>query len=280
MSTQEQKALAPTLRAGNAAVGIIPTTFDDCYRMAKLLSASGLVPDQFKDKPEATCVAIMQGLEVGLAPMAALQSIAVINGRPSLWGDGALAVVRASGLMEYIKEWTEDTIAYCEIKRSGEPALIRTFSDADAKTAGLLGKKGPWQEYRPRMRQMRARSWAMRDGFADVMKGLHIVEEARDIPIRDITPAKPAVLDVPDDIDQTSKKQTEAESPQIEHEPLADAKSYLAKLKEDLDSAGDLGLINETWNANADIVENRLSRTDRAVAEGYLETALAKVDDR
>jgi hypothetical protein len=131
----------------------------------------------------------MQGLEVGLAPMAALQSIAVINGRPALWGDGALAVVRASGLMESIKEWTEDTTAYCEARRKGEPEPIRrSFSDADAKAAGLTNKKGPWQDYRPRMRQMRARSWVLRDGFADVLKGLHIAEEAQDIPMRDITP--------------------------------------------------------------------------------------------
>ena len=185
-------AIAQTLTAGGKALGIIPQTFDDCYRMGKLMALSGLVPDSFKNNAEACCVAIMQGLEVGLSPMAALQSIAVINGRPSLWGDGALAVVRASGKMEWLKEWTEDTTAYCEAKRKGEDGtVLRSFSDADAKAAGLLNKKGPWQDYRPRMRQMRARSWVLRDGFSDILKGLHIAEEAQDIPMRDITPPQP-----------------------------------------------------------------------------------------
>ena len=45
-------------------------------------------------------IAIMHGLEVGLSPLSALQRIAVINGRPTIWGDGALALVKASGLCE------------------------------------------------------------------------------------------------------------------------------------------------------------------------------------
>jgi len=184
-------AVAPSLTAGSRAMAIIPQTFDDCYRMGKILAACGMVPASYNNNPEACTVAIMQGLEVGLSPIAAVNSIAVINGRPSLWGDGALAVVRASGLLEYMKEWTSDTTAYCEAQRRDEPEpIVRTFSDADAKSAGLLTKKGPWQDYRPRMRQMRARSWVLRDGFADVLKGLHIGEEAQDIPMRDVTPKR------------------------------------------------------------------------------------------
>jgi hypothetical protein len=266
------------LKAGAHPVGIVPTTFEECYRMAKLLSSTAMVPEAFRDKPDDCCVAIMQGLEVGLSPIAALNSIAVINGRPSLWGDGAMAVVRASGLAEHITETDDGETATCMIRRKGEDEpIVRKFSMADAKKAGLATKKGPWTDYPQRMRQMRARSWALRDGFADVLKGLHIAEEAQDIPMRDITPNKPAVLDVPEDI---APQASEAEAPQAEHEPLADAKSYLAKLKEDLEAAGSVELINEVWNANADLVEARLSRSDRATAESHLEKALSRADAR
>lgn len=191
LSQHKGTVLAPSLSAGSRAMAIVPQTFDDCYRMGKILAASGLAPAAYNGNPEACTVAIMQGLEVGLSPIAAVNSIAVINGRPSLWGDGALAVVRASGLLDYLKEWTEGDTAYCEARRKDEPEPItRTFSDADAKAAGLLSKKGPWQDYRPRMRQMRARSWVLRDGFADVLKGLHIIEESQDIPMRDVTPKR------------------------------------------------------------------------------------------
>src|SRR5690606_6210149 len=67
-----------------------------------------------------------------------------------------------------------------------------TFSVADAKKAGLWGKQGPWQQYPKRMLSMRARAFALRDGFADVLRGLGIAEEVQDHqPIRDVTPLTP-----------------------------------------------------------------------------------------
>ncbi len=89
--------------------------------------------------------------------------------------------------MEWIKETYEgegDTLtAICQIKRFNDPEVKRaSFSTADAKAAGLLGKQGPWTQYRARMLKMRARSWALRDGFSDVLKGLGVTEEVQDIP--------------------------------------------------------------------------------------------------
>ncbi len=55
-----------------------------------------------------------------------------------------------------------------------------SFSMDDAKRAGLAGKKGPWQDYPRRMRQMRARSFALRDAFADALRGLSVREEVMD----------------------------------------------------------------------------------------------------
>ena len=44
------------------------------------------------------------------------------------------------------------------------------------------------------MLQMRARSWALRDAFADVLRGIQSVEEVRDIPeVIDVTPTPPAL---------------------------------------------------------------------------------------
>ena len=149
---------------------------------------------------EKAMVAILHGLEIGLTPMAALQSIAVVNGRPTVYGDGAIALVRASGKCEYIREEVkgdgEAMAAVCEVKRKGEERpIIGRFSVGDAKRAGLWGKKGPWTQYPKRMLTMRARAFAMRDGFADVLRGLGIAEEVQDIPARqthDQIPLPPA----------------------------------------------------------------------------------------
>jgi hypothetical protein len=111
-----------------------------------------------------------------------MQNIAVINGRPSLWGDAVIALARNSPMCEYIVETCTDTLATCKVKRRGEPEQIRTFGMEDASKAGLKGKQGPWAQYPKRMMQMRARAFAIRDVFPDVLKGLPVAEEVMDMP--------------------------------------------------------------------------------------------------
>ena len=171
----------PQLAVGGKLSPIIPQTMDEAYRLAKAVCMAGMAP-RGMDTPEKAMIAIMRGMEVGLTPFQALDKIAVVNGRPTIWGDGAMALVRASGLCEWIKEKIEGTgdarVGVCEAKRRGDPeAIRRTFSVTDAKKAGLWGKQGPWTQYEERMLQMRARAFTLRDGFADVLGGLYLKEE-------------------------------------------------------------------------------------------------------
>lgn len=196
---QPRVQLAP-LTAGARPKAIVPTDMDQVWRFATIVVKSGMAPKGM-EKAEAITVAIMHGLEVGLTPLMALQRIAVINGRPSIWGDAAIGLVRASGLCEYVQEMIngdgDNMVASCRAKRKGEKEPIeRTFSVGDAKKAGLWGKQGPWQQYPKRMLQMRCRAFALRDLFADVLGGLYIAEELEglddDPPLKDVTP-RPAV---------------------------------------------------------------------------------------
>ena len=158
-----------------------PQTFEQALTFCDYLANSDLVPKDFKGKPENCLIAIQWGAELGLKPLQALQNLAIINGRPALWGDAVLAIVRASPLCEYVTESDDGHTATCKVKRRGESEEIRKFSMDDAKTAGLLGKAGPWTQYPKRMRQMRARAFALRDVFTDVLRGMAIAEEIMDI---------------------------------------------------------------------------------------------------
>lgn len=174
-----------------------PRTLDEALKFADYMAKSDLVPKDFKEKPGNCLIAIQWGMELGLKPMQALQNIAVINGRPALWGDAVIALVRASPICEYVTESLEGNVAVCRVKRRGEAEQVRTFSDDDAKAAGLLGKQGPWTQYRNRMKQMRARSYALRDVFPDVLKGIQIAEEVMDIPPeRDVTPSRATPMQI------------------------------------------------------------------------------------
>lgn len=165
-----------------AAFDLSPQTFEQALTFSDYLAESDMVPKDFKGKPGNCLIAMQWGSELGLKPLQALQNIAVINGRPALWGDAVIAIVRGSPLCEYvIEELDAQGSAVCRVKRRGEQEQVRTFSDMDAKTAGLLGKQGPWTTNPKRMKQMRARSFALRDVFPDVLKGIAIAEEAQDI---------------------------------------------------------------------------------------------------
>lgn len=184
----EKKEVKTTalMACGSAQGGLIPGNFEGMWRLATIMSASGLMPKGVQSV-EAVFVAIQMGMEVGLSPMQSVQNIAVINGRPSLWGDSVLALVRASGLLEDFSEtiegeWGKDNCtAICKARRKGQDQeIIRSFSIGEAKTAGLWNGGAVWPKYPRRMLQMRARSFCLRDGFGDVLKGLRMAEEVMD----------------------------------------------------------------------------------------------------
>jgi hypothetical protein len=169
-----------------------PRSFGELLEFCKMVAASGIVPEIYQGNPGAILVAIQMGAEVGLAPMQALQNIAVINGRPSVWGDAGLAIVKNHPDFVSITEDVREDGTTVTLCRRGQPEVVRAFNFDLAKEAGLLDKKGPWQNYPMRMMQMRARWWAMRDQFPDALRGIHSAEESQDID-RHGTNTRPAV---------------------------------------------------------------------------------------
>lgn len=161
---------------------LAPSSLQEAMDFANMLSKSNLVPKDYQGNPSNCIIAMQWGLEIGLQPLQAMQSIAVINGRPAIWGDAMLALVRGSGQLEYIHEDPTDDGCTVRLKRKGEPEAERTFTKEDAKKTGLSSKQGPWTQYPKRMMQLRARAFALRDVFPDVLRGVFIAEEAQDMP--------------------------------------------------------------------------------------------------
>lgn len=198
------------------------------------IAPKGVSPDQ--------ALGIMAfGLELGLGPIASLSSIAFVNGRPSMFGDGIMALLMRSGeLADMPAETIEGTgdarVAVCTLKRkSMATPITRRFSISDAKAAGLWGKSGPWTQYPERMLRWRAFGWAARDGFADVLRGLWTREEAMDIPTVEVrtveaqpAPAAPAASTTPAPAPAQRNEIT------TEHTRLGQAVLYLAEGDQEL----------------------------------------------
>ena len=178
VTTTENAALAPR----GMGFDLSPQTFEQAMKFSHMLADSDLVPKDFRGKPGNCLIAMQWGSELGLKPLQALSNIAVVNGRAALWGDAIIALVRSSPLCEYVQESDDGHTATCRAKRRGEPEQVVTFSMDDAKQAGLAGKQGPWSQYPNRMRQMRARAFALRDVFPDVLRGMPVAEEVQDMP--------------------------------------------------------------------------------------------------
>ncbi len=175
---------APLRAAGGGVQSIIPQDAEQAFRMAQMIHASGMAPRDMQS-PEKIVTSIIAGMEIGLKPFQSVQSFAVVNGRPTIWGDAALGLVQASGYLDDFEETIggdgEAMVATCRAKRIDRKSeIVRTFSVADAKKAGLWGKSGPWSQYPRRMLQLRARAFCIRDGFPDVLKGIGIQEEVAD----------------------------------------------------------------------------------------------------
>lgn len=178
---------------------LTPQNLTEAIEFSKLMAKSEVVPKEYIGKPANILVAVQMGMELGLSPIQAVNSIAVINGKPTMYGDAPLAVIKASGVLDpnfaqggIDERSPEECLAAaegrCAVKRKDQAQpTIRTFSRADAEKAGLYrrsGPTGPWNTYEGRMLMFRARGWALRDSCPDVLKGLRIAEEESDVPVQ------------------------------------------------------------------------------------------------
>lgn len=267
----------PQLHAGSAVRAIVPVDFEGAWRIASAVCKAGMAPRTL-ETPEKAMVAILHGLEVGMTPMSALQSIAVIGGRPTIWGDGALGLVQASGKMlsheEFFEGEGDGLKAVCIVVRAGDPKPKRgSFSIADAKKASLWSKAGPWQQYPQRMLMMRARAFALRDGFADVLRGLGITEEVQDIPNKapepredpPAPPAAPIAVEVTAQVteDAAAEKAAVIEVNEIVPDPINDLEAFKTFCEQRFISSTSAEHLNEMWTKYVEPVEASLFPPDQ-----------------
>lgn len=205
MNESAEKAVMPVVSRECGAIelsanGVKMKTVAECAEFCRLLQAGGMIPKGMT--VEGAVIATLAGARLGLDPFQSVQGIASINGRPAIWGDALVAIVKGSGLVEdeaveYLPTRSDCKGVRYSVKRKGVPTpYVGTFSKADAEKAGLWGK-GVWQAYPARMMFNRARAFALRDGFADVLRGFRIAEEeqdsvtAQEVPTHDVEAPQP-----------------------------------------------------------------------------------------
>lgn len=185
-STAMTVAPAPASATGFGLI-MSPTTLAETRAFCEMLAKTEFVPKAFRLKPDSIMVVGAMGSRLGVDVFSAMAGIADINGRPSVYGDLMLAVCLMHPLFEDCietfagKPYDDNYTATCVAKRKGREPVTRSFSVIEAKEAQLWKKAGPWTNTPQRMLQMRARSFALRDTFADRLAGFHSREEMEDV---------------------------------------------------------------------------------------------------
>lgn len=217
------------------ALALVPKSLGEIQSLAEMLSKSNLLPDGLKGKVADIAVQVLAGSELGLAPMASIRGVHVVQGRPVLAADTMVALVHGSGLCEYFQcvEETETKVTY-ETKRRGAPNPQRvTWTDEDTKIAGLAAKDN-WRTFKKQMRRARCKAILARDAYPDVLAGCYDTDE---IPAEQsyARPAAPAPVDA---IDAEIATPTDSVLASIDeansHEDLTALKEQLKTLPEDV----------------------------------------------
>lgn len=261
----QEKSLAVSER-----FSLVPKTFSEAKIFAEMLADSDFVPKQYYRKPGNILIAVQMGLELGLQPINALQNIAVINGKPSIYGDAMIAVVRASGLCEYIDETIDKSdpknwIARCVTKRKGEPKEREEIFTTEMAIKGQLwGKAGPWTTYPDRMLKMRARGFLLRDVYGDVLCGLISSEEAADYEATEIkgeNAHKPALSVL------SQKAQAIQEQSTATAEFMVDDAEHKKAMDDEIEVCSDPSILNKIYYKYEKILGNEKMLSQEIVAK-------------
>ena len=153
-------------------------TIDDWAIMreqASLLVTTGFLPQAIKT-PEQAVAIILTGRELGIGTMAALNNIAIIQGKPTVSPQLMLALVNRSGQLEDISIQSGAEGATCTIKRRGRAPYVARFGPKEAQAMGLAGKDN-YKKQPGTMYKWRAVAEAVRFTFSDMTLGLYTPEE-------------------------------------------------------------------------------------------------------
>ena len=197
------------------------------------LAPSTILPTAYRGNAANAFVAAETGAALGLEPLQALASIAVINGRATLSSDLMAAVIRRAGHTLRIVENSPESVTATLIRADDKKFEFTVTWDKDkAVKAGLWGQRGPWSQYPTQMLRARAITEVARQGASEALMGMIYspedfgatitdTGEVLEAEIVDDAPAKPA---------PAAKKPAAAPSqPAPLDKPLTPAQASVAK---------------------------------------------------
>lgn len=197
--------------------------FEHSQRVAKMLSSSDLVPDQYRDGGNGkglanTMIALNLANRTGSDPLMVMQNLYIVHGKPGWSSQFVIASLNSCGRfdpLQFIVEGEGMNRSCRAVSKSKDGAILEgpTVTMAMAKAEGWLDKKGSkWATMPELMLRYRAASFFGKLYAPDILMGMQTAEELQDIAV----PASPSIKKLPDHIveamlDQVRRYPTEEE---------------------------------------------------------------------
>jgi hypothetical protein len=169
--------------------------FEHIQRVARVYSASSMIPKHFHGKFEDVFVVAQMAFRMNVDPLMMLQNTYVVSGTPAIKGQMAIALVNSSGALKgrlrFRYEGEGDArscTAYGVDRDTGEALECRVTMKTAADEGWLKNPK--WKSMPDQMLAYRSGAWFARMYAPDALFGLKTLEEAEDMggePI-DVTP--------------------------------------------------------------------------------------------
>lgn len=164
------QALAPTPTPG---FSYVTAGLQERADYIARLAPSTILPVAYRGNAANAFVAAETGAALGLEPLQALASIAVINGRAALSSDLMAAVIRRAGHTLRIVENSPESVTATLIRADDKTFKFEVTWDKDkAVKAGLWGQRGPWSQYPTQMLRARAITEVARQGASEALMGM------------------------------------------------------------------------------------------------------------
>lgn len=152
---------------------------------AKCLAESRLLPRDYVKNPANVLVAIEYGYALGIPPMEALNSIHIVEGKPTLSAGLMSALVRKAGckLRVRVEGRGRDAVATASLIRPDDDfefTCVWDWARAEASKAPFTKSgtvKTNWANYPEAMLKARAISEVCREGAEDFLHGMAYTDE-------------------------------------------------------------------------------------------------------
>jgi hypothetical protein len=200
--------------------------FAEAQRMAKLLGASSLVPQTYRGNIPDCVIALEMANRIGASPLAVMQNLYIVHGRPAWSSQFLIACINASGKFSPLryaitgeKNTDERECFAWATDRTGERLEGPGVSIGMAKAEGWFTKNGSkWQTMPELMLRYRAATLFARTYAPELTMGIHTDDEVIDITpvVTDPVPRRERLAAAPPDID-TAKPEPVTDAQLFEH---------------------------------------------------------------